>query len=410
MTHSLFSEILLQELKKYRDKKILAAFSGGKDSLAMLDFINKNKNIFNINIGACYINHGLRETAKRDEIFCQKYCEKHNIDFYTYNISKELEQDKNGGIESAARKYRYKYLMKILEKYNYDYIFTAHTYSDDIESFFVDLYTGVSLFTLGGIMYQNNKIIRPMLQITTEMVNDYLEENHLEPVFDETNNDIKYVRNRIRHKLIPVLYGCGSEFEKSIIKLQKESRMFNDYLYKKVSHVIIRQDNMVILKRYSFMELEYIEKEYLLGKMISLYCRVSKNILHETISFLNNNDSKRLDLPNGYVIEQSYNTIKIFNKDKVDDFCFYKTFDMPLLKTDDFQIDFLNELKDKQFVIRNRRNGDRLGNKKIKDLFINKQIELFERDRAVIIEENGIIIWVEYISKNNNIKFKRFGI
>lgn len=158
------------------------------------------------------------------------------------------------------------------------------------------------------------------------------------------------------------------------------------------------------------MELEYIEKEYLLGKMISLYCRVSKNILHETISFLNNNDSKRLDLPNGYVIEQSYNTIKIFNKDKVDDFCFNKTFDMPLLKTDDFQIDFLNELKDKQFVIRNRRNGDRLGNKKIKDLFINKQIELFERDRAVIIEENGIIIWVEYISKNNNIKFKRFGI
>ena len=83
---------------------------------------------------------------------------------------------------------------------------------------------------------------------------------------------------------------------------------------------------------------------------------------------------------------------------------------MPLLKTDDFQIEFFNELKDKQLVIRNRRNGDRLGNKKIKDLFINKQIELFERDRAVIIEENGIIIWVEHISKNNNIKFKRFGI
>lgn len=410
MTHSLYNDILLQELKKYRDKKILVAFSGGKDSLMLLDFINKQRESLNIYAGACHINHGLRHTAKRDEDFCRLYCKNNNIEFYLYNISEELKKDNSGGTESSARKYRYKYLLQTVKENNYDYLFTAHTYSDDIESFFVDLYTGASLFTLGGIMYENNQIIRPMLNITTEMVNEYICQNNLEPVFDETNNDIKYVRNRIRHKLIPVLYGCGNEFEKSVIKLQKESSRLNEYLYKKVKHVILKQDNIVILKRYSFMELEDMEKEFLLGKVFSLFFRVSKSILNEALSFLNNNDSKRLDLPNGYVIEQSYNSIKIFNKMLVSDYFYNKPAGVSLFKNDDFQIEFLNELKDKDLIIRNRNKGDKLGRKKLKDLFIDKQIELFERDRAVIIEENNVIIWSEYISKNNNIIFKRYGI
>lgn len=410
MTHSLYNDILLQELKKYRDKKILVAFSGGKDSLMLLDFINKQRESLNIYAGACHINHGLRHTAKRDEDFCRLYCLKNNIEFYTYNISEELKNDNIGGTESSARKYRYKYLLRTVKENNYEFLFTAHTYSDDIESFFVDLYTGASLFTLGGIMYENNQIIRPMLNITTEMVNDYIAENNLEPVFDETNNDIKYVRNRIRHKLIPVLYGCGNEFEKSVIKLQKESNRLNEYLYKKVKHVILKQDNIIILKRYSFMELEYMEKEYLLGKVFSLFFRVSKSILNEALSFLNNNDSKRLDLPNGYVIEQSYNSIKIFKKILVSDYFYNKPAGAALFKTDEFQIEFFNELKDKNLIIRNRNKGDKLGRKKLKDLFIDKQIELFERDRAVIVEENNVIIWAEYISKNNNIILKRYGI
>lgn len=410
MTHSLYNDILLQELKKYRDKKILVAFSGGKDSLMLLDFINKQRESLNIYAGACHINHGLRHTAKRDEDFCRLYCLKNSIEFYTYNISEELKNDNIGGTESSARKYRYKYLLQTVKENNYDFLFTAHTYSDDIESFFVDLYTGASLFTLGGIMYENNQIIRPMLNITTEMVNDYIAENNLEPVFDETNNDIKYVRNRIRHKLIPVLYSCGNEFEKSVIKLQKESNRLNEYLYKKVKHVILKQDNIIILKRYSFMELEDMEKEYLLGKVFSLFFRVSKSILNEALSFLNNNDSKRLDLPNGYVIEQSYNSIKIFKKILVSDYFYNKPAGAALFKTDEFQIEFFNEFKDKNLIIRNRNKGDKLGRKKLKDLFIDKQIELFERDRAVIVEENNVIIWAEYISKNNNIILKRYGI
>ena len=110
------------------------------------------------------------------------------------------------------------------------------------------------------------------------------------------------------------------------------------------------------------------------------------------------------------MIEQSYNSIKIFKKILAADYMYNKPAGVSSFKTNDFQIEFLNELKDKDLIIRNRNKGDKLGRKKLKDLFIDKQIELFERDRAVIIEEDNVIIWAEYISKNNNIIFKTYAI
>ncbi len=214
--HSLYNDILIQELKKYRDKKILVAFSGGKDSLMLLDFINKQKESLNIYAGACHINHGLRHTAKRDEDFCRLYCIKNNIDFYTYNISEELKKDNSGGIEASARKYRYKFLLHTVKENNYDFLFTGHTYSDDIESFFVDLYTGASLFTLGGIMYENDKIIRPMLNITTEMVNEYIIKNNLEPVFDETKKWLDIYFSGKDPKFTPPLKMETTSFRKTV--------------------------------------------------------------------------------------------------------------------------------------------------------------------------------------------------
>ena len=405
----LFEELLLKELIKYKNKKILVAFSGGKDSLALLDFVNKNKDNLNLKLGACHFKHGLRETALRDEVFCKEYCFKNNIEFYGVNIAEELKNDKSGGVESAARKYRYKYLFKILNSNSYDFIFTAHTYSDNIESFFVDLYTGASIYTISGILEENNKIIRPMLNISTDLVNEYLEKHNITPVYDETNGDIKYVRNKVRHKLIPCLYECGNEFEKSVIRLQKESLKLNEYFYLKTKHVIISIDNMALLSKDKFERLEDMEKEFLLGKVFSIFFRVTKNIIYETLLFFSGNHSKRLDLPNGYMVEQSFNNIRVFHSSMVEDYCIKKDESENIIKTDDFIVEFSKDFANKSLVLRNRIKGDKLNNKKVKDLFINKHIELFHRDRAVIIEDcsNGKIIWVEYITNNDNIKIKR---
>ncbi len=407
MMHSLFEDILLKEITKYRDKKILVAFSGGKDSLALLNFINNNKDYLNIIVGACYINHGLRESAVLDEDFCEKYCSSNCIPFFSRNISSELKLDKNGGVEASARKYRYISLLDVLQNEGFDYIFTAHTHSDNIENFFIDLYTGSSIYTIGGIMGENNKIIRPMLEITTEMVNTYIKYNNLSPVFDETNDDIRYVRNKIRHKLIPLLYELGCEFEKTVKRLQYESHNLNNYFTIKTRHVILNTGSITVFNKNAFLLLENMEKEFLLGKAFSSYFRVTKNVIYETLLFFSKNSSKRLDLPNGYMVEQSFEEIKIFHKSLVEDFEYFKESGTEMINTPGFNIEFSGNFINKNLIIRNRKSGDRINNKKIKDIFINKHIELFDRDRAVIVLENDKIICAEYILLNRFIKIYR---
>lgn len=294
-------------------------------------------------------------------------------------------------------------LFNILEKEGGDYIFTAHTFSDNIENFFIDLYTGASLYTLGGIQYNNNKVVRPMLKITTEMVNDYLESIHLLPVYDETNSSLKYVRNRVRHKLIPVLYDCGSEFESTVLNIQSESTRLNNYFYKKTQHVVKSENLPVLIDRELYKNLDDLEKEYILGRIFSLYFRQSKSLILEAVKFLEKNNSKRLDLPNGYMLEQSFNSIRIFNKSYVAPFYVEKKEFEEELILDGLKIFFKDRYREQSLIVRSRQPGDRFKNKKLKDVFIDKGIELCNRDRAVIVEHNGKIIWVEHISSNDDI-------
>ena len=143
--------------------------------------------------------------------------------------------------------------------------------------------------------------------------------------------------------------------------------------------------------------------------VFSTFFRVSKNIINETLIFFRGSHSKRLDLPNGYMVEQSFRNIRIFPRSMVEDFAYKKEVAENILKTDDFIIEFSGVYLNKELTIRNRRKGDKLKNKKLKDIFIDKHIELFDRDRAVVIEDNGLIIWVENITKNNNISINRNG-
>lgn len=258
-------------------------------------------------------------------------------------------------------------------------------------------------------MEQNNNIIRPMLNISTELVNEYINFYKLLPVYDETNSDTKYVRNKVRHKILPAMYQCGNDFEKSIIRLQKESFKLNRYFDLKTKHVILHTGSMVVMDREKFLILEDIEKEFLLGKVFSIFFRVTKSIIYETLIFFTGNHSKRLDLPNGYMVEQSLNSIRVFPSSMVADFIYYKENGESIVKTDEFTIEFSGSLQDDKLVVRNRRKGDRLKNKKLKDVFIDKHIELFMRDRLLVVEKHGEIIWVESIISNKDIEIKRYG-
>ncbi len=308
-----FEDLLIPKLKLIENKKVLVAFSGGKDSLALLDFLNcyNKENLYKLY--ACHINHNLRENAYNDEIFCKNFCQQNNITFKSVNIGNELHKNINYGIEDTARKYRYKALFQVAEEFNCDYILTAHTFDDQIESFFVDLYTGSSIFTLGGIAFENNKILRLILDVPTNSIYEYLNKRNLKQVEDESNIDIRFIRNNIRHNLLPSLYGINYDFVPNLLRLQEESSRLNKYFEKKTEKAILHNDlNLVEIDKEFFYKFEDIEKEFLLSKLFSTRFRFTKQNVKEVLKILDNNTSSRIDLPNKYIFEVSFHKIRIF--------------------------------------------------------------------------------------------------
>lgn len=403
-----FEDKLSPELYKIRDKKILVAFSGGKDSLALLDFLDRHKGLFSL--FACHVNHGLRQDASRDEEFCRNFCNARGIFFVSVSVGERLKKNTASGIEAAARLSRYAALNETALRLGCDYILTAHTSDDQIETFFTDIYTGVSVFTLGGIREQNGIVLRIMLGVSTIQVEDYLLRRGLTPIFDSSNNDIRFVRNKMRHKVLPALYGAGDSFIWSVTRIQRDSARLNDYFYRKtLDAVLLDSPDIIEIDAGKFKEFADIEKEYLLGRLFSVRFRFTKKVLDEALTLLDRVGSRRADLGGEYCFEVSFSKIRLFKKFFLDVFFIEKEAGIDTIKTSDFTIKFRDKLISSFLTVRNRRKGDRLPNgKKLKDVFIDKKIDLFDRDRAVLVVSGSDIIWAEYLDINNkHIEFER---
>ncbi len=188
-------------------EKILIALSGGPDSVFTLFFFNKFKSRFGVTLAAAHLNHSLRgKSSDKDEEFCKSFCKKLEIDFFSEKINvKEFSKKNKISIEEAARKIRYNFLSGVSKNYRFDKIVTAHTMDDNAETVLLNLFKGTGLSGVAGIPIQRQNIIRPILSLTKEEVLSYLEMNGLEFRIDKSNTDLKYERNFIRHKIIPLI-------------------------------------------------------------------------------------------------------------------------------------------------------------------------------------------------------------
>lgn len=397
----LFEDLLKEKLSFFKGKKLLAAFSGGKDSLAMLDFFNMNKTEWGFELSACHVNHGLRKESGVDEEYCRRFCMDAGIDF----IVKKLifsKADAPKGVEDWARKRRYEALDEALEEAGCDYILTAHTFDDRLESFFTDLYTGASIFTLGGISFLRGKICRPMLDIRTHDVEDYLSRRRLRPIFDASNDDTHFVRNKIRHLVMPAIFAAGDEFVSTVMNLQEDSVRLNGE-FCKLTEIAVSLDTqeLAVLDINIFRKFSGTEKRYLLGKLFSARFRTSKALINEALKLFDRSGSKRVNLPEGYIFEVSVKSVRIFKKTLLELFSVEKDERTDTINLLQIKARFSGEYSGMALILRNRLDGDRFRGKKLKDLFIDAGLDIFQRDRAVIVENlRGEIVWVEGISKN----------
>lgn len=178
--------------------QVVCAVSGGADSVALLFAMYLLRERLGITLHAAHFNHGLRgEESDRDEAFVRQLCDRLDIPLF---VGQGNVTAGKKGLEAAARDARYGFLKTLSGK-----IATAHTADDNAETVLMHLVRGTGLKGLGGIAPQNGCLIRPMLSVTRQEVLAFLNEYSLTYVSDSTNDSDDFMRNRLRHHVMPLL-------------------------------------------------------------------------------------------------------------------------------------------------------------------------------------------------------------
>jgi tRNA(Ile)-lysidine synthase len=211
-------------------KKLLLATSGGLDSMVMVDLFRQ----LNFEIAIAHCNFQLRGLESfGDQNFVQKYAEAKSIKlFFTQFDTEAFANDYKLSTQVAARELRYSWFYELLETESYDYILTAHHADDNLETVLINLVRGTGLEGLTGIPPQNEKVIRPLLAFSRAEIEKYANDNGIEWREDSSNASDKYLRNTIRHHLVPVLKNLNPDFLPSFQKtqsyLQESKSMVDD--------------------------------------------------------------------------------------------------------------------------------------------------------------------------------------
>lgn len=207
---------------------IILGLSGGPDSVFLFHLLQQLYEEKKINLIAAHLNHGWRETAAHDQLFCKTLCEKYSVPFEVKHAREITEFKKTkGSKEEEGRNKRRAFFEELAKKYSAHAIALAQHTDDQIETFLLRLMRGSSLDGLCGIQAKSGLYIRPLLAVFKEEIVHYLKHNNYDYCSDESNESDAYLRNRIRHNAIPALEQCDSRFKEktlsSLHHLQEEN-------------------------------------------------------------------------------------------------------------------------------------------------------------------------------------------
>ena len=422
----LFREILNIN-KKYNlienNDNIVVGFSGGPDSVFLVEMLKKLQCFFNFKIYLVHINHLLRgEDADSDEKFSFEYAKKNNLEIFIKRIPvKKIAKEIGKTLEEVGREERYKFFSEIYEKVGANKIATAHNKDDQIETFLFRLTRGASLQGLEGIKTKNNNIIRPISEIYKKDILEYLNKNEIQYKIDKTNFENEFTRNSIRLDLIPFIEErYNIKFKDKIFSLIEEIRENNQNNSLNLSDYTDSK-NRILLEKIKF--LSNFDRKNLLGLFLNeKNIEVNRNKIDEINSLIKSNGTKKIDLNKTYRIVKNYthlyieekredNTInnstiqlkipseQVFNNFKIS-IEIAKNLDIPKEKNQYLLDTLYNDI----IEVRYRKEGDRIfldenHSKKIKEIFIEQKIPKDIRDRIPIFLYNNNIFWIYNVKK-----------
>ncbi len=206
--------ILEKQLFDIKKDNILLAVSGGIDSMVLAHLFLE----IGVNFGIAHCNFKLRGAdSDEDEMFVKNFAESHSIPYHSIAFNTlTIATQNNESIQITARKLRYDWFTKIRDKFNYQWIATAHHSDDTTETILYNLAKGCGIKGLHGILPKRGGIIRPLLFATKQTLITYAQNSNISFREDSSNSSSKYARNAIRHQVIPVLKEINPSLEQTM--------------------------------------------------------------------------------------------------------------------------------------------------------------------------------------------------
>lgn len=239
-----FKQYIAQEGLFAPDEKILLAVSGGIDSMTLLDLCMKA----GFNIGIAHCNFKLRDAeSDGDQEFIQKFALQHHLEIFIKIFNtKQYADDHKISIQMAARDLRYHWFQKLAAENKFDKIAVAHNLNDVVETFFINLTRGTGIKGLTGIKPLLGNIARPLLFAKRKEIKQYAIEHHIVYREDSSNSETKYLRNSIRHKIIPEFEHLNPSFLESVMGtisiLKSAENTWNQQIDKHRQELIVPKD------------------------------------------------------------------------------------------------------------------------------------------------------------------------
>ena len=445
---------LLKVRKYIKDNKmiekndsVILGVSGGADSVCLYKMLLDLKDEYNLNMLVVHVHHGIRgEEADRDLDFVRKMCDKDGI-FFELIRENVPEFAKKMGMseEEAGRTVRYRAFGKIADKiYNEGKnvkIAIAHNLNDNVETFIHNLCRGTGINGLAGIRAVSDKIIRPIMCLTRQEIEEYLCDNKFDFVNDSTNFAEEYTRNKIRNTVIPYLTEnineeSVSHINNAALELRMVTECLNrqcDRLYEKVAGE--QYDKIYIDLSQLEGEDEYIISMVIrraIGQTAGRLKDISRIHINDVMELIHKQSGKYITLPYNIIARREYNKIvlgiacdqvsrmeeEIFIDGPGDYLFGGYHFDVQILDVEKSKINinsYEESLKNNQKMytkcfdydkinftvcLRYRQTGDFLvvnsnGNKKkLKAYFVDEKVASGERNTIPLLCDGGHVMWV----------------
>ncbi len=424
------------DLTKPEDTFIVG-FSGGCDSLCLLDILKELSKKYGFKLVAAHLNHNWRgEESLQEEINCRNFCEKTGIDF----VSEMLEDvDKT---EIAAREARYEFFLKTARKYKNSSIFTAHSRTDNAETIIYRIIKGTGINGLQGIPPKRKQeeisVYRPLLGVSRWQIQDYCSSKGLIANVDSSNFDNIYKRNFIRQKIMPLFDEINFHSEKSIVSLakiaQSENNIVNEYLSQIRKEIYI--NDKILTEKFLNLSID-VKKKLIFDICLEQNLDYDSKKVDDILAFVNEHShsksGSRYSLTNDlwlfvnakeiYMITQTkadenLNEIDIAQEGEYPIVGTNKAFSLKKYDGGEIKefpsendlIAYVNFPSLDNLTVRTRRDGDFIapfgmsGSMKLKKYLTEKGIAQHKKDELILLCSGSEVLWIAGVGLSNKLK------